>query len=149
MNKAFVRESDSTDEFCPRCGVKGEPVGRRTMAAYLAPEVLTTLAEPANFCPSAACEVAYFDAFERVVLIAALQKPVWPKHPDAPICACFGLTRADIEQDARQGVTERVKAVLEHAKSAAACCGQTAANGRPCTAQVQKCYLQCRQAKRG
>jgi transposase len=31
MNKAFVREPDPTTEYCPRCGSKGEPVGRITL----------------------------------------------------------------------------------------------------------------------
>ena len=36
-----------------------------------------------------------------------LNKPVYPKNPDAPICACFGLTRQDIEQDVSEGVVTR------------------------------------------
>ena len=46
--------------------------------------------------------MAYFDAFERAILSADLTKPVYPKDPDAPICACFGLTRRDIEQDVQR-----------------------------------------------
>jgi hypothetical protein len=88
--------------------------------------------------------VAYFDGFERVVLAADLQRPVYPKDPNAPICACFGLTRTEIEQDVREGVVTRIKAVLEKAKSPAARCTQLAANGRPCVALVQKYYMQCR-----
>jgi NAD(P)H-nitrite reductase large subunit len=88
--------------------------------------------------------VAYFDSFERVVLAADLKRPVYPKDPNAPICACFGLTRAEIEQDVREGAVTRTKAVLARAKCPEARCTQMAANGRPCVAFVQKYYMRCR-----
>jgi hypothetical protein len=147
MNKAFVREPDHIADYCPRCGAKGEQVGRETMRSFVPVEKLQTVADPANFCPSPLCDVAYFDAFERVVLVADLNKPVYPKDPDAPICACFGLTRRDIEQDVHEGVVTRVKAILEKAKSPEARCVEKAANGQPCVAYVQKYYMQCRNAK--
>jgi len=144
MNKAFVREPDHTADYCPRCGSKGEPVGGTTLKTHLTDVQLGRITDPANFCPSPQCPVAYFDGFERVVLAADLQRPVYPKDPNAPICACFGLTRTEIEQDVREGVVTRIKAVLEKAKSPAARCTQLAANGRPCLASVQKYYMQCR-----
>jgi hypothetical protein len=144
MNKAFVREPDRTAEYCPRCGSKGEPVGRETLESHVPAEKLGSVADPANFCPSPPCEVAYFDGFERVVLTTDLRRPVYPKDPAAPICACFGLTREDIEQDVLEGVVTRTRAVLARAKSPEARCSQAAANGRPCVAFVQKYYMQCR-----
>jgi hypothetical protein len=144
MNKAFVREPDSTVEYCPRCGTKGEPVAAQTLATYLNETQRGQVAQPANFCPSPQCPVAYFDGFERAILAADLQRPAYPKDPDAPICACFGLTRADVEQDVREGVVTRTRAVLERAKSPEARCADLAANGRPCVAFVQKYYMQCR-----
>lgn len=143
MNKAFVREPDSTADYCPRCGSKGEPVGAETLQAFLTEEQRGAITESANFCPSPKCEVVYFDSFERAILTADIQRKVYPKDPTAPICACFGLTQEDVEQDVREGVTTRVKAIVEKAKSPAARCRQMAANGQPCTAYVQKCYLQC------
>jgi hypothetical protein len=148
MNKAFVREPDHDADYCPRCGSKGEQVGRETIESYLSAEKSQMVTDPANFCPSPQCDVAYFDAFERVVLVGELMKPAYPKDPDAPICACFGLTRRDIEQDVRDGVVTRVKAILEKAQSPEARCAQKAANGRPCVAYVQKYYMQCRNGKR-
>jgi hypothetical protein len=92
--------------------------------------------------------VAYFDVFERLVLAADLQRPAYPKDPVAPICACFGLTQADIEQDVREGVATRTKAALDRANSAEARCSETAANGQPCVGYVQKYYLWCRGGKK-
>jgi hypothetical protein len=149
MNKAFVLEPDQTADYCPRCGAKGEAVGGKTLAARLTEEQRGRLAEPANFCPAPQCAVAYFDGFERMILAADLQRPVYPKDPAAPICACFGLTRADIEQDVREGVVARTKAALEKTKSPEARCAETAANGRSCAAYVQKYYMQCRSAMKG
>jgi hypothetical protein len=93
--------------------------------------------------------VAYFDTFERVILASELQQSVYPKDPNAPICACFGLTRADIELDVQEGVVTRTKAALEKAKSKEARCIELAANGQSCATYLQKCYMQCRNAKMG
>ena len=143
MNKAFVREPDPTADYCPRCGSKGEPVGAVTLRGHLSDEQLGRIAEAADFCPSPDCPVAYFDSFERTVLAAELPQPVYPKDPQAPICACFGLLREEVEQDVWDGETARVKAAIEKAKSAAAGCLRAAANGRSCIPYVQKYYMQC------
>jgi hypothetical protein len=147
MNKAFVREPDQTCDYCPRCGSKGQQVGRETIQAHLPDGRTPAVSDPANFCPTPQCEVVYFDSFERVILTGDLNGPVYPKNPDAPICACFGLTRQDIEADVREGVVTRVKAIIEKADSPEACCTLKAANGHSCVAFVQKCYMQCRAAK--
>jgi hypothetical protein len=149
MNKAFVREPDGTTEYCPRCGTQGQPVTADTLRAHLTAADRKNLAASANFCPAPQCAVAYFDCFDRVVLAAALAQPIYPKAPDAPLCACFGLTAEDIEQDVQEGVTTRTKAALAKAQSPAARCAELAANGRPCVAWVQKYFLECRQRATG
>jgi hypothetical protein len=103
---------------------------------YLTDEQRSILAEPANFCPSPHCAVAYFDGLERFVLATALSRPVYPKDPSAPVCACFGLTRQDIEQDVDEGVVTRTRAAVEKAKSPTARCAHMAGNGRPCRPEV-------------
>ena len=144
MNKAFVRESDSTAEFCPRCGSEGQPVSRETVLAQLPPGATPQVAVTANFCPQPHCEVAYFDMFERVVLVDELQHSVYPKDPDAPICACFQFTSAEIDADIAEGSVTRTKALLEKAKSGATQCALLAVNGRSCVAEVQRYYMQHR-----
>jgi hypothetical protein len=146
MNKAFVREPDHDADYCPRCGAKGQPVGRDTLLVYLPPAKAQAVADPANFCPTPQCEVAYFDVFERIVLVADLISPVYPKDPDAPMCACFGLTRHEIDQDIAEGGVTRVRAILEKAKSPEARCAQKAANGQSCAAYVQRYYMQHKNA---
>ncbi len=146
MNKAFVREPDHVADYCPRCGTKGEAVGSETLQHQLPKEMWGCVSASANFCPAPQCEVVYFDASERVILTADLPHPVYPKHPTAPVCACFGPTREDIEEDVREGSVTRVKAVLEKARSSEARCRQKAASGRPCVAYIQKYYMQRRAA---
>lgn len=144
MNKAFVREQDQAVEHCPRCGSLGQPVGRVTLDAHIPPPLRADLAETAVFCPYPQCEVAYFDAFERTITADALQHPVYPKDPQAPICACFGLTIEDIERDIDEGSVARVKALLGKASSDQARCAVAAANGRSCVPDVQRCYIKLR-----
>jgi len=143
MNKAFVREPDNTDDYCPRCGSKGDPVRGDTLKSYLTDEQRDKVSEPAIFCPSPQCKVVYFDSFERTVLASEIDRPVYPKDTNAPMCACFGLTRKDIEREVQEGVKTRVKEIVEKSKSPDARCHKMAANGKSCIAYVQKYYLQC------
>lgn len=142
MNKAFVREPDDNGKhFCPKCATLGEPVGRPTLEAHLVPDALGAIAATGFYCPSALCEVAYFDLFDRTVTILGLQSPVYPKDRDAPICGCFGLTEDEIEADLADGTPNRVRAHLARTKSSEVHCETAAANGTCCAAAVQKYYL--------
>lgn len=142
MNKAFMREPDSTDARCPRCGSPGEQVTAMTLAAHVRPEALAQFSSFASFCPFPQCDVAYFDSFERVVTLAELNASVYPKDPEAPICPCFGLTERDIDQDIEEGVVTRVKRLIARAQSGEARCATMAANGQSCVPTVQRYYMQ-------
>jgi len=144
MNKAFVRESDVTDEMCPRCGAAGIPVQRETLRAQLVEAAWHSISDPGNFCPTPTCDVAYFDGFQRVVTTADLRHPVYPKDPQAPLCACFGLTRDDIDQDLAEGGVARTRACVQRAQSAEARCVECSATGHSCVADVQRYYMQHR-----
>ena len=147
MNKAFVREPDQTADCCPRCGSQGQPVPAETLASWLTDEQRRKLANPASFCPVPQCPVVYFDSFEHTVVAADLPRPVYPKDPTAPLCACFGLTAEDIDREVQAGVKTRVREVLEKSQAPGARCRQLAANGRSCAAFVQKYFLQCWQRR--
>lgn len=149
MNKAFVKEPDTIDYRCPKCGSLGAPVGRETLEAFLAPEALTRLAPSGFYCADPTCEVAYFDQFARSVPCDSLRRPAYPKDPDAPVCGCFAFTLDDIEQDVREGVNTRCKALIAKAQSPDARCALMAADGRSCVPQVQRYFLKCRTAQQG
>jgi Zinc binding domain len=144
MNKAFVRDPEPTVERCPQCGATGQPVGAAILDVFVRLEARDQLGEEACFCPTATCPVAYFDAFDRQVEVSQLAKPVYPKDPDAPICACFGFTCAEIDEDLAEGVATRTRAQLERARSPSARCSQIAANGASCVASVQSYFMQHR-----
>ena len=144
MNKAFVKEPEEHGDRCPRCGSRGEIVYQATLKAHLAAEDAARFSDSAYFCPLESCDVAYFDRFERSVLIDQLLRPVYPKDPMAPICPCFGLTCDDIEQDIEDGVVTRVRAHREQAMSDAARCTIHAPDGQSCIPAVQRYYMRHR-----
>jgi hypothetical protein len=141
MNKAFVRDPDGTDILCPLCGAAGQSVPETALAAYIAAEVRQRLGNTVYFCETPTCEAVYFDVVEDYAKVSELLQPCYPKDPDAPICACFGLTSDDIEQDLAEGAPRRVREIVARSKTSAAQCGQKAASGRSCVAEVQKYYL--------
>jgi hypothetical protein len=122
------------------------PVYRQTLEAHLEPEVREHLTESACFCPLPQCTVVYFDLFDRTVEEGAVKGPVYPKDPSAPICACFGLTRDDIEQDLREGSVARTRACIDKAKSPEARCTVASPSGQSCVAEVQRYYMARRRA---
>jgi hypothetical protein len=144
MNKAFVKENDSTDGRCPRCGSPGSPVYRETLEAQLTAEVRSGLNDLAFFCPYAHCPVVYFDLFERVVEECSVRAPVYPKNPDAPLCACFGLTCDDVEEDLREGTVARTRGCVEKSRTPEARCRITSPSGQSCVAEVQRYYMKRR-----
>ncbi len=145
MNKAFIKEPEETGAaHCPRCGSLGVPVGNETLSAQLAAEDRRNLPETAFFCPFARCEVVYFDQFERTVTAERLPQPVYPKDPDAPICACFGFTCEEIEADVSEGGATRVRELLAKSKSPAARCTVLAPSGQCCMPEVQRYFMRLR-----
>src|SRR5262245_21677765 len=141
MNKAFVREPDSTEVLCPKCQAAGTGVAWLTVESHVPPEARRRLAATAFFCATPTCNVAYFDALEAVVLTDQLVRPVFPKDPAAPLCPCFGLTREDVEADAAEPVPRRIRELLAKSKSSAARCETASPTGRNCLPEVQKYYF--------
>jgi hypothetical protein len=144
MNKAFVREPDTTEVLCPRCGAMGESTLRVAFEAHVPAEARRAMAASAYFCPTPSCPVAYFDAFEAVVTTEALSQPVYPKDPAAPLCACFGLTLDDVEADVAEGTPRRIRELLAKSKTPAARCDELSPTGRTCIPHVQRCYFKLR-----
>jgi hypothetical protein len=148
MNKAFVKEPEQSDSaYCPRCGSLGIAVGEATLAAQLAPESQGAISKAAFFCLFPTCEVGYFDSFERVVPASDLLRPAYPKDSEAPICACFGFTRDDVEDDLNEDGVRRVRELLAKARTSEAQCLVKAASGQCCVSEVQRYYMRRRAAR--
>ena len=129
----------------PAVRLVGTSVSEPTLEAQLSSTLLAVIAKAAYFCPFPTCPVVYFDAFERVVTVDQLSSPVYPKDSDAPICACFGFTTDDIDQDIAEGGVQRTRDLLAKAKSSEAQCLTKSASGESCIAAVQRYYMQHRQ----
>lgn len=150
MNKAFLREPDQTASPCPRCHSRGHEVGPQTLDALLTASLRRRLAESAYFCPNERCDVVYYDDFSTVInRDDAFTGPIPVKDFDAPLCACFGTTREEIEADVDEGGVNRTKAAVFKAQSDEARCVSHAPNGRSCIAEIQGYFLKCRQLRSG
>lgn len=146
MNKAFVRESDDGPTRCPQCGTAGISVRGETLAAQISATARQRVSDAAFFCGHESCPVVYFDAFGGTVLRDEFAAPIAGKDWHAPLCACFGLTREDVEADVSEGGVTRTKAAVLRAQSEEARCQTRAPNGQSCLSAVQGYYLKCRNA---
>jgi hypothetical protein len=142
MNKAFVREPDfERHTHCPRCGSISLHVWAGPLETHLPPEARKKLGDDAWYCPSARCDVAYFQPDGVVVEVSQLKSPVYPYDLDAPLCACFGLTYDDVEHDVAEGTPMRIRELLAKSKSPEARCAAIAVDGRCCLTVVQELYM--------
>ncbi|RLS36187.1 MAG: hypothetical protein DWH79_00230 [Planctomycetota bacterium] len=150
MNKAFCKEPEqSARPLCPRCGAEGQAVGAATLRAHLAAADAESLAEPAAWCDSENCPVAYFDGLERIVEVSRATGIHWPKDPTGVLCNCHGLTCEDVDADLAEGEPTRVREVVRRAAEPGAKCILKSADGRSCVARVQRFYLRRRAAAGG
>lgn len=141
MSRAFVKEDDgSADGRCPKCGNVGQAVQKDTLDHHLLPEARANLSATGSFCQNPICPVIYFDDFERTVTAEDVRTPVYPKDPEAPICACFGLTRLDIDADVAESGVKRCRATVEKSRSPDARCAILSPSGQSCVSEIQKYY---------
>lgn len=142
MNKAFVREPDFDGKaYCPRCGALGAIVGRVTLDHHIQADARAKLGDDAWFCDFSKCEVAYFDLFERLVLVSELRSEIYPKDANAPICPCFGFTLEDVNEAILQRSPGSIRELMAKSKSKQANCGTLAPNGQCCMQEVQRLYI--------
>ena len=147
MNKAFMASRNKLIGRCPRCNSAGHSVGPQTLAAHLTDELRKGLADSAYFCPDSQCDVVYYDDYGGVVRRTSVKGPIPIKDIDALLCACFGLTREEIEQDVDEGVVVRTRAAVLRAQSDEARCSTLAPNGRTCVPEVQGVFPKCKQRR--
>jgi len=142
MNKAFTREPDADGRvYCPRCRSLGTPVTTVTLDYHVNEQSRMGLGDAAWFCDFDRCDIVYFDQFDRSVAVDELQSSIYPKHPAAPICACFGFTLEDVDADVDHGTPTRIRELLAKSQSSDAQCQTLAASGRCCMREVQRIYM--------
>jgi len=143
MNKAFVREPDEPEHLkCPACSTIGLPVAAETLEAHLDKADLGRLGSTACYCPKPECPVGYFDNLDQSVPASAIRNTAFPKDPAGPVCTCLGLTAAKIIADGAAKNPARVRQAIQNAEANPMRCRRTHPAGRPCTADIQRLYLQ-------
>ena len=148
MNKAFVREPDADARVtCPRCGSVGTTVGNGPIELYVPAPLQDQMKNAAWCCSNAACEVVYYNMFEQTVHAVELLTPVYPYDSNAPICACFGFTLQDVEDDADESQPLRIRALLARSLSPEACCQAVAVDGHCCLREVQRLYMKLKSSR--
>jgi hypothetical protein len=145
MNKAFVREPDDDGKgFCPRCGSLGYPVLGGTLDVHIQSQARPRLGATGWFCPYPDCSVAYFDAFDTVISISELTRPVYPKDQTASLCGCFEFYESDLDADLADVAPVRIRGLLARSQTPEARCAVLAADGRCCLTEIRRQYLQRR-----
>jgi len=97
---------------CPGCGRAGLPVSEKTLLHHLKQPWLWQGGQGYFGCEAVDCELNYFSADGTVIRTDALRsKPgLKSRQADAPICYCFGLSRADAaDPDARAFVIKQTR----------------------------------------
>jgi len=143
VNKAFVRDPETPKDMrCPQCTAIGLSIGRSTLEKHLSSENVQQLADTnACFCPNPRCPVGYFDGFNQTVAVDQLDRCVYPKDPEAPICSCFSLSAKDVIHDACCGNPAGVRMLIAKSRSREPICRVSSPDGRCCIGQVQQLYL--------
>jgi Zinc binding domain len=131
------------DHACPRCGARGQTVGRETLAALLTRDALARLQDgPYFFDRSPDCEVVNFsnetDAhFSKRDL--RVRVGIKESDPPIPICYCFGHTirsaRSEIQATGRSTVAAQI---TKEIKAGNCACEVKNPSGRCCLGEVNK-----------
>jgi hypothetical protein len=147
MSRAFMKESEPADPRCPECSALGEPVGLVTLKGHLEPEDCSSLGAKAFYCVNSGCHTAYFNAWGVSVPFERMTRTAYPKDPDAPICPCFGMTVAEVVEDARAGNRDRIRDLATRAQGPQAHCAENCPDGTTCLPRVLRLFRETFEAK--
>ncbi|ABS25757.1 copper chaperone Copz family protein [Anaeromyxobacter sp. Fw109-5] len=139
---AIARTRASGEKACPRCGEVGRVVGDETIQTILKPgHAEGLLAVERRFCKTAGCSVLYYGADGRVVEKEAASVRVGVKETDdpAPLCYCFGFSRADVRrQVAERGDSDIPARITAEVRAGRCSCEVTNPSGTCCLGDVNE-----------
>lgn len=122
--------SQTQKHRCPVNGVAYREVPSKTISHHIArPWQWDDRGHAYYFCEDPECDVVYFSDDEEVILQSQLRTCVGKKSrsADAPICYCFGVSKADAMADVA------IKAfVIEQTKLKNCTCDTSNPSGRCC-----------------
>lgn len=94
--------SGHNKEKCPSCGYESTKVTVRTIVHQIMHSWLwNDNGQKCYFCENPKCDVVYFWNSDSVILKSQLRGIVGLKEQsvDAPLCYCFGVSKADAKND--------------------------------------------------
>jgi hypothetical protein len=118
-----------------------------TLRSHVTAAAAEVIGEPAYWCATDSCPVAYYDLLERTLATAEAHGLYWPKDAGGPLCCCHGLTVDDVDADLAASVPTRVRAVVQQAGRPDAACGTKSPDGRSCVARVQRYFMRQKQKR--
>lgn len=142
----------STTAWCPVSAARGQPVGRRTVAALLV-DAGGVGEGPFFFCPDPACDVVYFDTDGRETYgKARLNVRVGLKETDDPIpvCYCFDVTVARLRDEIELAGSTNTPAWIKAKVAAGECACETKnPQGSCCLGDVNRAVRAIQETRRG
>ena len=115
---------------CPGNGVEGTEVSAKTISHHIKQAwKWKDNGTRYYFCAKPDCDIVYFGDDDSVILKSELRAPVGVKEAsiDALACYCFGVTKADAQND--PGIREYVMLQTKHAQCS---CDVSNPSGRCC-----------------
>lgn len=130
----------TAEAACPRCGQVGRVVGDETIQAMLKPgHADGLLAVERRFCKTPGCAVLYYGSDGRVVEKGAANVRVGVKETEdpAPLCYCFGFSRADVRrQVAERGDSDIPARIAAEVRAGRCSCEVKNPSGTCCLGEV-------------
>jgi hypothetical protein len=147
MSRAFMKESEQPEPRCPECSALGEAVGLATLKGHLEAEDCSSLGDKAFYCVNSGCHVAYFTPWGVSVPFERMTRTSYPKDPEGPICPCFGMTVADVVEDARKGNRDRIRDLATRSQGPHSRCVENCPDGTTCLPRVLRLFRETFEAR--
>ncbi|QKE75497.1 copper chaperone Copz family protein [Arthrobacter citreus] len=134
-------------QTCSACGVAGKKIKTITLKSLLKPSSLELLNADLDhyFCPTAYCEIVYYDSEQKSYATSEIKVPVFQKESssEAPVCYCFDWTKEKIQQFVENKETQNpIEHIRENIKANRCGCEVNNPQGSCCLANVTKFITQ-------
>jgi hypothetical protein len=126
---------------CAACGAIGRPVSTLTLKHMVKPQFLAMVTKPGfRFCGSPNCDVVYYHSDGEQLNKTNLRILVGVKEaeePAAPLCYCFGFTRAMlVEELCQDGDSQMPRQISEEVKAGNCACTARNPQGSCCLGNI-------------
>ncbi|MDH5544552.1 MAG: hypothetical protein OEZ43_03100 [Gammaproteobacteria bacterium] len=136
MSDCCSSERDTKKAACPGCGQQGARVKDVTLRHQLVYPLSRDIDEQHVyfFCATESCNVVYYEADGKQYHQNQVRTPVGQKShsPDALVCYCFGISRAQIQKDRDDGVSNARDFVQLQTKAKLCACVERNPSGKCC-----------------